>query len=61
MPREIVPTQINYWEYITNLILEKSMEQYALELIKLEDSDPECLKYPRFKKSDDKTGIVISF
>lgn len=61
LPREIVPTQINYWEYITNLILEKSMEQYALELIKLEDSDPECLKYPRFKKSDDKTGIVISF
>ncbi|MFD1738645.1 hypothetical protein ACFSCX_19170 [Bacillus salitolerans] len=61
LPKEIIPDQINYWEYITKAILEKGIQQYALDLIKLEESDPECLKYPRFKKSDDKAGIVISF
>jgi serine/threonine protein phosphatase PrpC len=61
LPTEIVPNNINYWDYITNSILEKGIEQYALDLVRLEELDPECLKYPRFKKSDDKAGIVINF
>lgn len=49
--------------YCSNLahdILQKGLQQYVQELIDLENSDPECNKYPRFKKSDDKTGLVIT-
>lgn len=42
-------------------IAEKGLEAYADVLLDMENSDPECLRFPRFKKSDDKTGIVIHF
>lgn len=38
-----------------------SLQEYTDWLIDLEETDPECQKYPRFKKSDDKTGIYIKF
>lgn len=37
----------------------KGLQGYAESLIALEQNDPECQKYLRFKTSDDKTGIWI--
>ncbi|NGQ97372.1 protein phosphatase 2C domain-containing protein [Brevibacillus sp. SYP-B805] len=49
------------WAETVGPILEKGLEAYAADLLRLENGDPECLQYVRFKKSDDKTGIVIRF
>ncbi|MEG9295335.1 protein phosphatase 2C domain-containing protein [Mangrovibacillus sp. Mu-81] len=59
LPAEKVPDGIPYWNHVAASILEKGLDQYTKDLIALEESDPECIKYPRFKKSDDKAGIVI--
>lgn len=40
---------------------EHGLQGYAEQLIALEESDPECQKYIRFKKSDDKTAVWIRF
>jgi serine/threonine protein phosphatase PrpC len=61
LPTETIPDGIPYWDHVANSLLDKGLEQYATELIKLEESDPECITYPRFKKSDDKAGIVLDF
>ncbi|MBW3112583.1 MULTISPECIES: protein phosphatase 2C domain-containing protein [Bacillaceae] len=61
LPTESIPEGESYWEYTANNILRKGIEQYAQDLITLEESDPECITYPRFKKSDDKAGIVLEF
>ncbi|WP_226672020.1 protein phosphatase 2C domain-containing protein [Rossellomorea aquimaris] len=61
LPAESIPEGESYWEYIANSVLRKGIEQYAHDLITLEESDPECIIYPRFKKSDDKAGIVLEF
>ncbi|PLT31018.1 protein phosphatase 2C domain-containing protein [Peribacillus deserti] len=47
------------WKQTADAILSRGLEQYAKELIDLEENDPECVEYIRFKKSDDKTGIVV--
>lgn len=49
------------WEDTVLPILHKGLQRYTDELLMLENSDPECLRYIRFKKSDDKTGIVLYF
>ncbi|XOS93608.1 hypothetical protein ACLMAB_09195 [Brevibacillus laterosporus] len=41
-------------------IMDMGLENYAQALTKVEESDPECVKYPRFKISDDKTGIILT-
>lgn len=49
---------------IENLVEQISivgLEGYINYLIALENNDPECLRFPRFKKSDDKTAIYIEF
>lgn len=61
LPINIVPEQSSYWSFVANRILNKGIELYTQELIELEESDPECIDHIRFKKSDDKTAIVISF
>lgn len=61
LPTESIPEGESYWEYTAYSILEKGIEKYAADLIDLEESDPECITYPRFKKSDDKAGIVMDF
>jgi len=38
-----------------------SLQNYAEHLIKIEESDPECQRYIRFKKSDDKTAVWIQW
>lgn len=49
------------WENTVLPIVHKGLQRYADELLMLENGDPECLGYVRFKKSDDKTGIVLHF
>ncbi|KOR89600.1 protein phosphatase 2C domain-containing protein [Paenibacillus solani] len=58
-PPKDVPNDQSYWEYTAQRLLEKGLEQYAHDLLKIEDADPECLTHARFKKSDDKTGMVV--
>lgn len=60
-PSEVIPEGRPYWHHVAMSILENGIEQYADELIQLEETDSECIAYPRFKKSDDKAGIVIHF
>jgi serine/threonine protein phosphatase PrpC len=40
-------------------VRDMGLKQYVDWLIDLEESDPECVLYPRVKKSDDKTAIYI--
>jgi serine/threonine protein phosphatase PrpC len=47
------------WKDIVSKIDHMGLVNYAKHIIELEESDPKCQKYPRLKKSDDKTGIVI--
>ncbi|CAM4382922.1 protein phosphatase 2C domain-containing protein [Paenibacillus alkaliterrae] len=49
------------WNHMLSRIDETGLEAYAEQLILLEESDPQCNVYPRIKRSDDKTGIVIDF
>ena len=60
-PEELVPEGSGYWEHNIQLLLEKGLVKYTEELMELEEDDSECLKYPRFKKSDDKAGIILHF
>ncbi|WP_282937884.1 protein phosphatase 2C domain-containing protein [Paenibacillus sp. RC67] len=46
---------------LTLQIADQSLAGYADKLILLEREDKDCLRYPRFKVSDDKTGIWIQF
>jgi serine/threonine protein phosphatase PrpC len=40
-------------------VREMGLKQYVDWLIDLEESDPECVQYPRVKKSDDKTALYM--
>jgi len=40
---------------------QSSLSDYAEALVRLEQEDKECRRYPRFKVSDDKTAILIHF
>jgi serine/threonine protein phosphatase PrpC len=40
-------------------IKDMGLKQYVDWLIDLEESDPECVQFPRVKKSDDKTALYI--
>ncbi|PFA62849.1 hypothetical protein CN378_17565 [Bacillus sp. AFS015802] len=61
LPAESIPEGESYWEFIAGSILQKGIQTYAEDLIALEEPDPQCITYPRFKKSDDKAGIVMDF
>lgn len=60
LPESLAPSQGSYWRYTAEIILEKGIVQYTNDLIALEESDPECIRYARFKKSDDKTALLMS-
>lgn len=47
------------WEETVLPIVHKGLQRYTDELLTLENNDPECTTFVRFKKSDDKTGIVL--
>lgn len=42
-------------------VLEHGLHGYAQQLIDLEEADPECQRFIRFKTSDDKTAVWIRF
>jgi serine/threonine protein phosphatase PrpC len=60
-PPSIVPEQSSYWSFVAHKILNKGMKLYTQQLIDMEEDDPECIQHIRFKKSDDKTAVVIHF
>ncbi|WP_181349232.1 protein phosphatase 2C domain-containing protein [Thalassobacillus sp. CUG 92003] len=61
LPEDLIPQYRHYWEYTVDQILQKGLERYTHELIKEEEADADCVKYPRFKVSDDKAGVVLHF
>ncbi|ULO05588.1 protein phosphatase 2C domain-containing protein [Paenibacillus sp. 19GGS1-52] len=58
-PGEVGNTEEDLVNSLVRYVTEKSLEQYAEWLLQLERADTECIQYPRFKISDDKTGIYI--
>ncbi|MBW5470765.1 hypothetical protein GPJ61_23400 [Brevibacillus formosus] len=58
MPRALGGAQPR-WEETVLPIVHKGLQRYTDELIALENNDPECIRYIRFKKSDDKTGMIL--
>ena len=60
-PKETIPDEAHYWEFIANRLVGKGLKGCIDELVSLEETDPECIQYPRFKKSDDKTVMMLSF
>ncbi|MFS0558030.1 protein phosphatase 2C domain-containing protein [Brevibacillus sp. 179-C9.3 HS] len=59
MPRALGGAQPK-WEETVLPIVHKGLQRYTDELVALENSDPECIRYVRFKKSDDKTGMILT-
>jgi len=47
------------WNRLLDELDELGLERYIGKLVEEEDLDPDCAKYPRHKKSDDKTAIVV--
>lgn len=48
-------------EQLAERIEQDGLEHYANWLLDLEEKDPSCTEYPRFKKSDDKSAVLIEF
>lgn len=58
LPKEKGESASDFHE-LTERIMREGLAAYADWLISLEEEDADGRKYPRFKKSDDKTGIWI--
>lgn len=58
LPNEIVDDNPD-WQEMVRLIDEGGLKKLYEEVLKLKNSDPIFDKYPRMKKHDDATGIVI--
>lgn len=61
LPDEHHNDQQSNMQTLARTIKKMSLHGYAKWLLDLERADEECIKYPRVKVSDDKTGIVINF
>lgn len=48
-------------EKLLRRVASDGLEPYARWLVDLEKEDAECIRYPRFKVSDDKSGVWIAF
>ena len=46
---------------IAQAVSNQGLQAYVNKLLEIEEADPNCLQYPRFKKSDDKTAVRIVF
>jgi len=53
--------QPDNFRLLVDLFLEGGLENVKNSIRTLENSDPDCKKYVRFKKSDDITAIALSF
>jgi len=58
---ELGGEQVDVIKELTASIEQLALTGYAEWLVNLELSDKDCLRYPRFKVSDDKTGIRLMF
>ncbi|AND42276.1 hypothetical protein [Cytobacillus oceanisediminis] len=47
------------WLTTAKVAFEKGLDDLEKNILKLEESDPACLFYPRLKQHDDKSGILI--
>jgi serine/threonine protein phosphatase PrpC len=43
----------------TSLVMKMGLREYVDWVIQTEENDPDCLEYPRVKKSDDKSAVWI--
>jgi hypothetical protein len=49
------------WERFIMDLNKMGLEHYMDHLICIEEQDPLCLHFPRHKKSDDKTAVILEF
>jgi hypothetical protein len=49
----------NEWLYTAKLAFEHGLDNLEKTILEIEENDPACYNYPRFKQHDDKTGILI--
>jgi hypothetical protein len=49
----------NEWLHTANYAFEHGLDSLEKTILSIEESDPACYEYPRFKQHDDKTGILI--
>ncbi|WHY85951.1 hypothetical protein QNH39_25810 [Neobacillus novalis] len=49
----------NEWLYSARLAFEHGLAHLENTILEIEENDPSCYEYPRFKQHDDKTGILI--
>jgi hypothetical protein len=47
------------WMQMLQNIDSQGLEAYAADLVRMEQEDADCSRYPRLKAADDKTGIVL--
>jgi serine/threonine protein phosphatase PrpC len=58
-PRAVADSRTDGAVELAARIRDMGLQTYIDWLIDLEENDPECVKFPRVKKSDDKTAIYI--
>ncbi|MEA3363438.1 MAG: protein phosphatase 2C domain-containing protein [Thermodesulfobacteriota bacterium] len=49
------------FRWVTDHFLQGGLSQVKAEIRSLENRDPSCCRYPRFKKHDDMAAIAVSF
>jgi hypothetical protein len=47
------------WTQMLQGIDSRGLEAYAADLVRMEEEDTDCSRYPRLKVADDKTGLVL--
>ena len=55
------PLEYVDWNKTARILRDREINGLLQYVRKREESDPECLKYIRFKKSDDATGVMVRF
>jgi hypothetical protein len=53
------PSKYVNWNKTAKVLKDGGLDSLLGYIRKIEESDPECLKYPRYKKSDDATGVMV--
>lgn len=61
LPKEAEAEPADDFASLVAMVEKQTLASYTDWLTRLEQDDKECRKYPRFKISDDKTGIWIQF
>ncbi|TNJ60495.1 protein phosphatase 2C domain-containing protein [Paenibacillus hemerocallicola] len=51
----------SYWTDLAEAVVSRGLRAYAEELVRFEQEDPDGKRHLRLKKSDDKSGVIVSF